>query len=55
MSQQQQPLKAYTEADVQLALLDIKRDHIASLRRAEEVYLQSPKDDDTTATRREAL
>jgi hypothetical protein len=38
MSQQPQPLKPYTEADVQLALLDIKCDQITSLRRAEAVY-----------------
>ncbi len=48
MSQQPQPLKAYTEADVQLALLDVKRNQIPSLRRAEAVY-KVPK---TTIRRR---
>ncbi|KAF1922319.1 uncharacterized protein M421DRAFT_46444, partial [Didymella exigua CBS 183.55] len=38
MSQQPQPHKPYTEADVQLALSDIKCDQITSLRRAEAVY-----------------
>ena len=48
MSQQPQPLKTYTEADVQLALSDVKRDQIPSLRRAEAVY-KVPK---TTIRRR---
>jgi hypothetical protein len=48
MSQQPQPYKPYTEADVQLALLDVKCDQIASLRRAEKVY-KVPK---TTIRRR---
>jgi hypothetical protein len=38
MSQQLQPLDAYTEADVQLALSDIKCDQLTSLRRAEAIY-----------------
>jgi hypothetical protein len=38
MSQQPQPYKPYTEADVQLALSNIKCDQIISLRRAEVVY-----------------
>ena len=48
MSQQPQPLKAYTEANVQLALFDVKRNQILSLRRAEAVY-KVPK---TTIRRR---
>jgi hypothetical protein len=38
MSQQPQPKKTYTEADVQLALFDVQRDQILSIRRAELIY-----------------
>ena len=38
MSQQLQPLKAYTKANVQLALSNIKCDQITSLRRAKAIY-----------------
>jgi hypothetical protein len=38
MSQQHQALRSYTEADVQLALSDIRKREIRSLRRAEVVY-----------------
>jgi hypothetical protein len=38
MSQQPQPLKAYTEGDIQLAISDIQSRQIQSTRRAAVVY-----------------